>query len=61
MDVSHLKTRRKILDLYSQKVDIGILTLKGSIIIPEAATRTKAKAEVKAKIDLCIACIMREI
>jgi hypothetical protein len=38
MDVSHQKTRRKILDLYSQKVDIGILTLKGSIIIPEAAT-----------------------
>jgi hypothetical protein len=51
----------KILNLWSRKAGIGLLTQKKIITTLEAATRAKGEAGVEAKTDLCVACIMREI
>jgi hypothetical protein len=61
MDADHQGTRRKILDLHSRKIGIGLLTLKVIITTLEVATRTEGKAGAEARIDLCIACIIRGI
>jgi predicted TIM-barrel enzyme len=54
MDVGHQKTKRKILDLNSRKVGIGLSTQKETITTLEAATPAEGKAEAEAKIDIYI-------
>jgi hypothetical protein len=61
MDVGHQRAGRKNLDLRSRKTGAGPSIPEESITTLEATIQTEGEAGVDFKIDLCIACFMKEI
>jgi hypothetical protein len=61
MDVGHQRFGRNFFDLHNQKIGAGHLIPEESITTLEMAIQTEDKEGVNFMIDLCVACITREI
>jgi hypothetical protein len=60
MDADHRKAGRKILDLRSRKARTEHMIPKETTTTPEAAIQVEVVAGVETRIDIYIACFMRE-